>query len=36
SPTQRREYARWVADAKRVDTVQHRIAATLERLRSAG
>lgn len=32
SPTCRREYAEWIAGAKRDDTRAHRVAATVERL----
>lgn len=32
APTHRREYARWVAEAKREETVQRRVEATLERV----
>lgn len=32
APTHRREYARWVAEAKRDETVQRRVESTLERL----
>ena len=35
APTHRREYARWVAEAKREETVQRRVEATLERLLGA-
>ncbi|MFZ0218418.1 MAG: YdeI/OmpD-associated family protein, partial [Candidatus Dormiibacterota bacterium] len=33
SPTHRREYAQWVAEAKRPETMVKRIEQTLERLR---
>lgn len=35
APTHRREYAGWVAEAKREATVQRRVEATLDRLRTA-
>jgi uncharacterized protein YdeI (YjbR/CyaY-like superfamily) len=34
-PSHRREYAEWVAEAKRDDTRARRVQQTLERLRSA-
>jgi len=33
APTHRREYARWVAEAKREETVRRRVEETLKRLR---
>ncbi|MBO0709475.1 MAG: DUF1905 domain-containing protein [Candidatus Dormibacteraeota bacterium] len=36
APTHRREYARWVAEAKREETVQRRVETTLERILDAG
>jgi len=35
-PTHRREYAGWVAEAKREETVRRRVESTLERLLDAG
>ncbi len=34
--THRKEYARWIAEAKREDTRERRVARALERLRAAG
>lgn len=36
APTHRREHARWVAEAKREDTVRRRVEATLDRLLDSG